>query len=92
MQEIGPTSLITVVLALAGVLAVLVLALRGVRAAGLARGGARRLAIQEAVALDGRRRVVLLRCDGRDLLLVTGGGQDTVIGWLPDSPAAGTGA
>jgi flagellar protein FliO/FliZ len=92
MQEIGLTSLITVVLALAGVLAVLVLALRGIRAAGLVRGGVRRLAIQEAVALDGRRRVVLLRCDGRDLLLLTGGADDTVIGWLPDAPTAGQGA
>lgn len=92
MQEISLTSVITVVLALAGVLAVLVLSLRGVRAAGLARGGLRRLAIQEAVALDGRRRVVVLRCDGRDLLLLTGGTQDTVIGWLPDTPAAGPGA
>lgn len=92
MQEIGPTSLITVVLALAGVLAVLVLALRGLRAAGMARGGARRLAIEEAVALDSRRRVVLLRCDGRDLLLLTGSGQDTVIGWLPDTRSAGPAA
>jgi flagellar protein FliO/FliZ len=92
MQEIGLNSLITGFLALAGVLAVLVLSLRGVRAAGLARGGARRLAIEEAVALDGRRRVVLLRCDGRDLLLLTGSGQDMVIGWLPDAPAAGPGA
>jgi len=92
MQEIGLTSLITVVLALAGVLAVLVLALRGMRAAGLARGGTRRLAIEEAVALDGRRRVVLLRCDGRDLLLLTGGAQDAVIGWLPAAPAVEPGA
>ena len=92
MQEIGLTSLITGALALAGVLAVLVLSLRGIRAAGLARGGVRRLAIEEAVALDGRRRVVLLRCDGRDLLLLTGSGQDMVIGWLPDAPTTGPGA
>jgi hypothetical protein len=32
--------------------------------------------------------VVLVRCDGRGLLLLTGGAQDTVIGWLPDTPAA----
>jgi len=35
---------------------------------------------------------VLLRCDGRDLLLLTGSGQDMVIGWLPDAPATGPGA
>jgi flagellar protein FliO/FliZ len=83
MNEIGWTGLVTMALALAGVLAVLVLALRGVRAAGLARGGGRRLAVEEAVALDARRRLVLVRCDGRHLLLLTGGPQDAVIGWLP---------
>jgi hypothetical protein len=29
--------------------------------------------------------VVLLRCDGRNLLLLTGGGQDLVLGW-PEAP------
>jgi flagellar protein FliO/FliZ len=85
MHETGWTGLITVAVALAGVLAALVLALRGLRAAGLARGGGRRLAIEEAVALDGRRRLVLVRCDGRGLLLLTGGAQDAVVGWLPDA-------
>jgi flagellar protein FliO/FliZ len=62
--------------------------LRGLRAAGVARGGGRRLAVEEAIALDGRRRLVLVRCDGRPLLLLTGGAQDTVIGWLPAEPRA----
>jgi len=89
MHETGWTGLITAALALAGVLAALVLALRGLRAAGLARGGGQRLGVEEAIALDGRRRVVLLRCDGRGLLLLTGGAQDVVIGWLPEPPGAG---
>jgi flagellar protein FliO/FliZ len=88
MQETGWTGLITAALALAGVLAALVLVLRGLRAAGAARGGGRRLAVEEAIALDGRRRLVLVRCDGRPLLLLTGGAQDTVIGWLPAEPRA----
>jgi flagellar protein FliO/FliZ len=33
--------------------------------------------------LDGRRRLVLVSCDGRTLLLLTGGPQDVVLGWLP---------
>jgi flagellar protein FliO/FliZ len=84
MHEIGWTGLITAAAALAGILVLLVLVLRGVRAAGLARGN-RRLRVEEAVALDSRRRVVLIRCDGRHLLLLTGGGQDLVLGW-PDPP------
>jgi flagellar protein FliO/FliZ len=84
MHEIGWTGLITAAAALAGILIALVLVLRGVRAAGLARGN-RRLVVEEAVALDARRRVVLLRCDGRSLLLLTGGGQDLVLGW-PETP------
>ena len=47
------------------------------------RLGARRLALQEVVALDARRRLCLVRCDGRALLVLTGGAQDVVVGWLP---------
>jgi len=84
MHEIGWNGLLTAALALAGVLAVLVLSLRGLRAAGIARAEGKRLALEEAIALDGRRRLLLLRCDGRTLLLLTGGTQDAVIGWLPE--------
>lgn len=83
MQEIGWTTLLSAAAALAGVLAALVLALRGLRAAGMARRAGRRLAVEEALALDGRRRLVLVSCDGRALLLLTGGAQDVVLGWLP---------
>lgn len=86
MQEIGWNGVLTALLALAGVLGALVLLLRGLRAAGVARGGAR-LGVEEAVALDGRRRLVLVRCDGRHLLLLTGGAQDQVLGWLPERAA-----
>lgn len=46
-----------------------------------------RLALVQTVALDTRRRVNLLRCGERHLLLLTGGASDVVIGWLPDEPA-----
>jgi flagellar protein FliO/FliZ len=87
MTQIGWTGLLTSALALAGVLGALVLALRGARAAGLARNGGRRLAVEEAIALDTRRRLVLVRCDGRHLLLLTGGAQEAVLGWLPETAA-----
>jgi flagellar protein FliO/FliZ len=39
--------------------------------------------LQEVLALDARRRVIILRCDGREVLLLTGGPQDVCLGWLP---------
>jgi len=89
MQEMGgwtPT-LITAVAALALVLGALILVARGARAAGLGLRTGKRLAMQETLALDGKRRLLLVRCDGRDLLLLTGGAQEVVVGWLPqDQP------
>ena len=41
-----------------------------------------RLAVIQSLALDPRRRLLLVRCDGRDLLLLTGGPQDMPLGWL----------
>lgn len=52
------------------------------RGAGAAEG---RLALVQSLALDPRRRVHLLRCDGRCVLVMTGGGQDVVLGWLPEA-------
>jgi len=71
--------------ALAAVLALvwLLARLAGHGGLPLRRAGARRLALQEVVALDTRRRLCLVRCDGRSLLLLTGGAQDVVVGWLP---------
>ena len=69
--------------ALGAVLLLVWMAGRAARAGGLTRqGGGKRLAIQESVALDRARRLVVVRCDGRDLLLLTGGGADQVVGWL----------
>ena len=72
--------------ALAGVLGLVLLGGRLLRASGFApaaRAGTR-LALQESLALDPRRRLVLVRCDGREVLLLTGGAQDQVVGWLPE--------
>lgn len=45
-------------------------------------GAARTLAIEQSLALDPRRRLLLIRCEGRHLLLLTGGPQDLLIGWM----------
>lgn len=39
----------------------------------------RRLAVVETLSLDGRRRLVLVRRDGREHLLLLGGGVDVVV-------------
>jgi flagellar protein FliO/FliZ len=46
----------------------------------------RTLILRESVALDPRRRVHLLQCGQRQVVLLTGGGQDLVIGWIQDPP------
>ena len=43
------------------------------------RGQARRMRVMETVTVDAKRRVVLLRCDEREHLLLIGGASDVVI-------------
>jgi flagellar protein FliO/FliZ len=45
----------------------------------------RTLILRESIALDPRRRVHLVQCGQRQVVLLTGGGQDLVIGWMQDS-------
>jgi flagellar protein FliO/FliZ len=75
--------------ALGAVLLLAWLGARALRASPLAaaRPG-RRLQLQEALALDSRRRLLLVRCDGHDLLLLTGGTEDRVVRWLPHAGGA----
>ena len=83
MSELLQT-LLTAGAALAVVLGVIVLAGRGARMLRLARPIAgRRLVLIEALTLDRVRRLHLVACDGRELMLLTGGGADQVVGWLP---------
>jgi flagellar protein FliO/FliZ len=49
-----------------------------------ARGGA--LSAEAVLALDTRRRLHLVRCGGRRVLLLTGGEQDLVVGWIEAGP------
>jgi flagellar protein FliO/FliZ len=39
-------------------------------------------AVKETIALDARRRLHLVRCCGQHALLMTGGPQDLVVGWV----------
>lgn len=75
---------LTALAALCAVLALVWIAAHAARVAGLGRlrQGGRMLAVEEQVALDPRRRLVLVRCGERRVVLLTGGGSDVVVGWL----------
>ena len=80
------TSLLTAAASLAAVLLLIVFAGRLARMTRLNRGTAatgRRLRVQESLSLDPRRRLLLVQCDHRTVLLLTGT-QDQVVGWLPE--------
>jgi flagellar protein FliO/FliZ len=75
---------LTAGIALLFVLGLILLLARLLRVTGLApQTSGQRLKLQEVLALDARRRVIILRCDGREVLLLTGGPQDLCLGWLP---------
>ena len=72
-------------LALLGVVALILLARRLAlllpRLSGLP-GGDGPLRLEQAIPLDTSRRLLLVRCGARRVLLLTGGAQDVVVGWL----------
>jgi flagellar protein FliO/FliZ len=89
------TTLLSALAALAAVLALIVLAgrlARFSRHARLVSGSApRRLSVTETTALDARRRLHLVTCGERHVLLLTGGAQDLVVGWLDPAGRPGAG-
>ena len=81
------TSVLTAVAALAAVLLLILLAGRLARMTRFARprgSATARLSVQDSLVLDPRRRLLLVQCDGRSVLLLTGP-TDHVVGWLPDA-------
>ena len=91
-MDISFTSILTAIAALIAVLALIWLASRLARFGGMAQrapGASRVLAVQDVLALDARRRIHLVKCDQRRVLLLTGGAQDVIIAWLDkEDPAA----
>lgn len=93
MDPLDPATLLRAALALLAVVGLALLLARLAKRGGL--GGAtalsgpnRRLVVEQALALDPRRRLVLVRCDGREGLILTGPAGDAWLGWL-DAPRAG---
>lgn len=78
------STILTSFAALAAVLGLVLLVGRAARATGFARlGPNHRLKVRESIALDRSRSLRIVSCDGRELLLLVGGGADLVVGWLP---------
>ena len=77
---------LTTLAALAAVIVMILLARYG---AGLVRLVPRRsptsgvLSLDASLSLDPRRRLSLIGCQGHQLLLLTGGPTDVLLGWLP---------
>jgi flagellar protein FliO/FliZ len=86
----GMNSLVSIAAALAAVLALIWLASRVARFGGMARrpAGGGTLAVQDVLALDARRHLHLVKCGDRRVLLLTGGAQDVVVGWLDTASPA----
>jgi flagellar protein FliO/FliZ len=81
MDTTSTTSMITAAAALIGTLGLLVLVVWAIRrfgGVGTVRGD-RRLRMLETLALDPKRRVVLIRHDEREHVLLVGGPNDLVI-------------
>jgi hypothetical protein len=76
--------------ALAVVVLLVLLAGRGARLLPVVKRaeGQASIRLRGTLALDARRRLHLVEADGRQALVLTGGGQDVLIAWNP--PAGGT--
>ena len=73
--------------ALGLVLALAWAAARALRGSRFVSPQGRRLQLSESLALDPRRRLLLVRCDNREALVMTGGSNDVMLGWVEPSPA-----
>jgi flagellar protein FliO/FliZ len=81
---VNAASILTAIAALAAVLALIWLAGRLARFGGMAQRPATGslLVVQDVLALDSRHRLYLVKCEQGRVLLLVGGAQDIVVGWL----------
>ena len=80
----GMNSFLSIAAALVAVLVLIWVASRVARFGGMARrpAGGGTLTVQDVLMLDARRHLHLIKCGERRVLLLTGGAQDLVVGWL----------
>jgi flagellar protein FliO/FliZ len=77
-------TMLLVVGVLVGIIALISVIARFFRFSGWSAqsGSGRTLVLKESIALDPRRRMHLVQCGQRQVVLLTGGGQDLVVGWM----------
>lgn len=81
------SSFLTAATALGAVICAILFAAYVLRRTGFARpAGSTRLQLREMLPLDRTRKLYLVTCDGRDLLMVAGPAGDTLVGWVPATP------
>ena len=83
MSPMDPSIIAQAIAALAAVLLLAWGAARLARHRGLTSAAPGRLAIRSVCPLDARRRLILIACDGREALLLSGPLGDQFLGWLP---------
>ncbi|WP_428376587.1 flagellar biosynthetic protein FliO [Lichenicoccus sp.] len=87
--------LLTIGAGLAAVIIMILLARYGTRFTGLLHKHGQQqtlLSLRASLPIDARRRLSLIDCDGRRLLLLTGGTTDVMLGWLPAEERPGRGS
>lgn len=87
-MPLAATEILSAVSALAAVLGLIWLGARLARAGGWGRmpESGRLLAVEEALPLGGRQKLLLVRCGGRRAVLLTGGATDLMLGWVEETP------
>ncbi|MGI4952296.1 MAG: hypothetical protein ACRYGM_10855 [Janthinobacterium lividum] len=79
-----------VIAALAVVIGMIFIVFKAAQSTGLLKrvarqGGDPMIVVCESIALDRSRNLHLVRWDGREVMLLTGGNGDLVVGWHPAS-------
>jgi len=83
MSFLDPSTITQAIGALAAELLLIWGAAQITRRRGMALAAPGRLGIRAVCPLDPRRRLILIQCDGREGLLLTGPSGDQFLGWLP---------
>jgi flagellar protein FliO/FliZ len=78
-------SILTGLLSLAGIIAFILTAARFMRHRlnTVAQDPSKSLKLKETLAIDSRRRIHVIECEGHRALIMTGGPQDQFMGWVP---------
>lgn len=85
MSPLDPSTMTQAAAALGAVLLLIWAAAWLARRRGATPIAPGRLGIRAVCALDPRRRLMLIACDGREALLLTGPAGDQFLGWLPEA-------